>query len=52
MATPIDSTTIVSTGNAVVQVLNMVWPVVASIIVYILGHKHTSRTKKITIPKV
>ena len=51
MAAPIDSTTIVSTGNAVVQVINMVWPVVVSILTYILGHKHTSRVKKITLPK-
>ena len=52
MAAPIDSATVMSTGNAVVQVINMVWPVIASIIVYILGHRHTSKVKKVTIPKV
>jgi hypothetical protein len=36
-----DSTSIVSTGQAISQVLNLLWPIVASIITYILGHNHT-----------
>jgi hypothetical protein len=48
----VDSTTIVSTGNAVAQVINVIWPIVASIITYILGHRHTSRKKSTPAPKV
>ena len=38
-----DSTTIVSTGNAVIQVLTGLWPVVASVLTYIFAHRYTSR---------
>jgi len=52
MAAPIDSATIVSTGNQVVQIINIVWPIVASVLAYILGHRWTTRKKALTIPKV
>ena len=52
MATPIDSATIVSTGNQVVQIINVVWPIVASVLAYIFGHRWTTRKKALTIPKV
>jgi hypothetical protein len=46
----VDSTAVVSTGNAIVQVINTVWPIVASIVTYIIGHWHTSKPKKVTLP--
>ena len=52
MAAPIDSATVIGTGNAVVQVINVVWPVMASVLAYILGHRWTTRKKGLTIPKV
>ena len=51
MAAPIDSA-IVNTGNQVVQLINVIWPIVASILAYVAGHKWTSRKKPISIPKV
>jgi hypothetical protein len=41
----IDSTSVVSTGNAVVEVIKVVRPIVAGILSYIAGHKWTSRKK-------
>ena len=52
MATAIDSATVVTTGNQVVQIINWLWPIVASVVTYIIGHWHTSKPKKIEIPKV
>ena len=52
MAAAIDSATVVGTGNAIVQVINVVWPIVASVLAYIFGHKWTTRKKAIIIPKV
>ena len=41
-----DSTSVVSTANGIAQAATILWPIVISIITYILGHTHTQRNAK------
>lgn len=45
MATPIDSASVVATGNQVMYWINIIYPIVISIVAYIAGHRYTSRKK-------
>lgn len=42
-----DSTTIVSTGNAIITVaanaINVLWPIIASILTYVAAHNFTKK---------
>jgi hypothetical protein len=45
MAAPIDSAAVVAIGNQTMYWINILYPIVISIIAYITGHKYTSRRK-------
>jgi hypothetical protein len=42
----LDSASVVSTANGIAQAFNLIWPVITSILAYIVGHRHTQAKAK------
>jgi hypothetical protein len=42
----VDSTAIVTTANGIAQAFQILWPIITSVLAYIIGHTHTQNKAK------